>query len=69
MKFILEPVSNLVFHCVGGPKLRKWYGAPDPYAEDRSILEEADRSSGNLLELIINYYYFLTLVAKPFASL
>ncbi|KAL8242727.1 hypothetical protein R6Q59_013029 [Mikania micrantha] len=29
----------------GGPKLRKWYGAPDPYAEDGSNLEETDKSS------------------------
>ncbi|KAI7746129.1 hypothetical protein M8C21_032308 [Ambrosia artemisiifolia] len=29
----------------GGPKLRKWYGAPDLYADDGSNLEEADKSS------------------------
>lgn len=29
----------------GGPKLRKWYGAPDLNTEDGSILEEADESS------------------------
>ncbi|KAK9060528.1 hypothetical protein SSX86_021232 [Deinandra increscens subsp. villosa] len=29
----------------GGPKLRKWYGAPDLYAEDGSTMEEADKSS------------------------
>ncbi|XP_071741958.1 uncharacterized protein [Rutidosis leptorrhynchoides] len=29
----------------GGPKLRKWYGAPDLYAEDGSVLEKADESS------------------------
>lgn len=29
----------------GGPKLRKWYGAPDLYAADGSILEKTDESS------------------------
>ncbi|KAI3716376.1 hypothetical protein L6452_23669 [Arctium lappa] len=29
----------------GGPKLRKWYGAPDLNTEDGSILEEVDESS------------------------
>ncbi|MFS8004507.1 hypothetical protein Hanom_Chr13g01226651 [Helianthus anomalus] len=33
------------FHSAGGPKLRKWYGAPDLYADDGSNLEEADKSS------------------------
>ncbi|KAJ0488489.1 hypothetical protein HanHA300_Chr12g0433391 [Helianthus annuus] len=36
---------DLVFHSAGGPKLRKWYGAPDLYADDGSNLEEADKSS------------------------
>nr|XP_043627104.1 uncharacterized protein At5g02240 isoform X2 [Erigeron canadensis] len=29
----------------GGPKLRRWYGAPDLYAEDASISKEADEFS------------------------
>ncbi|KAL4589289.1 hypothetical protein LXL04_002195 [Taraxacum kok-saghyz] len=29
----------------GGPKLRRWYGAPDLDTEDRSISEETDESS------------------------
>ncbi|XP_076930152.1 uncharacterized protein LOC143594819 [Bidens hawaiensis] len=29
----------------GGPKLRKWYGAPDPSAEDKFISMETDKSS------------------------
>lgn len=41
----------LSFHGVGGPKLRKWYGAPGLDKEDDSIMEEVDTSSGNLLEL------------------
>lgn len=52
------PIFDLIFHSVGGPKLRKWYGAPDPYAEDGSNLEEADKSSGNLPEILNSFFFF-----------
>ncbi|KAM3699349.1 hypothetical protein ACJW31_05G018900 [Castanea mollissima] len=28
----------------GGPKLRKWYGAPDPFSKDESNVEDDDQS-------------------------
>ena len=38
----------VLFACVfflGGPKLRKWYGAPDPLSKDGSTVED-DVQSG-----------------------
>lgn len=29
--------------CIGGPKLRKWYGAPEILPKDASIVEEDDQ--------------------------
>jgi hypothetical protein len=29
---------------IGGPKLRKWYGAPDIPAKDGSVVEDDDQS-------------------------
>lgn len=47
---------------VGGPKLRKWYGAPDLNTEDGSIFKEADESAGNLLELLKKYFCLVSFV-------
>lgn len=38
----------IVIH-IGGPKLRKWYGAPDTMQEDGSELEEDEASGFNFL--------------------
>lgn len=41
----------LLFSCVpiGGPKLRKWYGAPDLLPKDGSVEEDEDEYQGNLV--------------------
>ena len=33
---------------LGGPKLRKWYGAPDLVSKDESALKDEDGFSGNV---------------------
>lgn len=45
---------------VGGPKLRKWYGAPDRLPKDGSILEEEDKYSGSLLQQLMNLRNIIT---------
>ncbi|XP_059640987.1 uncharacterized protein LOC132283108 isoform X2 [Cornus florida] len=39
-------VDQILDYIEGGPKLRKWYGAPDLLPKDGSILEEDDESPG-----------------------
>ena len=39
--------------CLGGPKLRKWYGAPDLLPKDGSAVEEDNESSGILIPKLI----------------
>ena len=34
--------------CIGGPKLRKWYGAPDPFSKDESTVEDDDQSGSSI---------------------
>ena len=51
--------------CLGGPKLRKWYGAPDLLPKDGSAVEEDDESSGILIPKLIGSlcpYFFQGLV-------
>lgn len=35
----------------GGPKLRKWYGAPDLLPKDGGFLEEEDESPGKIIAI------------------
>jgi hypothetical protein len=37
----------------GGPKLRKWYGAPDLLPKDESDAEDEDEFPGNALVIAI----------------
>ncbi|KAG5537948.1 hypothetical protein RHGRI_025143 [Rhododendron griersonianum] len=39
-------VDQILDYIEGGPKLRKWYGAPDRLPKDGSVLEEDDKFSG-----------------------
>lgn len=61
---------NFTIHT-GGPKLRKWYGAPDPMQEDGSELEELGASGLKLLPLVynsghdhINIHVFVVLISR-----
>ncbi|KAI8544671.1 hypothetical protein RHMOL_Rhmol08G0313600 [Rhododendron molle] len=38
-------VDQILDYIEGGPKLRKWYGAPDRLPKDGSVLEEDDKFS------------------------
>ncbi|KAK3030921.1 hypothetical protein RJ639_036659, partial [Escallonia herrerae] len=40
----LSFVDQILDYIEGGPKLRKWYGAPDPLSKGGSVLEEDDDS-------------------------
>lgn len=39
-------LSHCVWLCEGGPKLRKWYGAPELLPKDGSLSEDEDELSG-----------------------
>lgn len=45
-------------HHIGGPKLRKWYGAPDPMQEDGSEVGE-DEASGLILHSTVQSISYL----------
>ncbi|KAM3747212.1 hypothetical protein ACB098_05G019000 [Castanea mollissima] len=36
--------DQILDYIEGGPKLRKWYGAPDPFSKDESNVEDDDQS-------------------------
>lgn len=38
-------MDQILDYIEGGPKLRKWYGAPDPLSNDGSTLEKDDEST------------------------
>ncbi|XP_075664730.1 uncharacterized protein LOC142634317 isoform X4 [Castanea sativa] len=40
----LSFTDQILDYIEGGPKLRKWYGAPDPFSKDESTVEDDDQS-------------------------
>ncbi|XP_030972842.1 uncharacterized protein LOC115992762 isoform X1 [Quercus lobata] len=40
----LSFTDQILDYIEGGPKLRKWYGAPDPFSKDESTFEDDDQS-------------------------
>lgn len=44
----LKRWNEMVWVFVGGPKLRKWYGAPDLISKEGIAAEDDDESSGTL---------------------
>lgn len=47
--FTITTLLYLVLHWLtGGPKLRKWYGAPELLPKDGSVVEEEEDYPGNM---------------------
>ena len=52
--------------CIGGPKLRKWYGAPDPFSKDESTFEDDDQSGSSINS---NSWVFISILLLNFERL
>ncbi|XP_050289607.1 uncharacterized protein LOC126727730 [Quercus robur] len=50
----------------GGPKLRKWYGAPDPFSKDESTFEDDDQSGSSINS---NSWVFISILLLNFERL
>lgn len=68
--FLVIQLYKNVSLCLGGPKLRRWYGAPDLLPKDGSAVddEDEDEDSGNLIpqltdvSILMSLFFFAPLL-------
>lgn len=52
--------------CEGGPKLRKWYGAPELLPKDGTNVEEDDEFPGDVMAYIAILCMFMVMLYWAF---